>query len=295
MSKSGAFPIMLLIILGDLLAVIVKVVAGAISGSAALFASAVHSLLDVVHQLMLLLGWRHASGTPDRFHPFGYGREAFFWSYSSSLLILGFGAVLPITGGFRQILNPLPIEDMAILYLVMLSVLSFQLVSMVISLGAVGHRAKGIRGMLSHFRLSRQLWVASLWREETLNLVSTAVVIFGIILTDLTGDTRFDGLASVIIGVLILLLGYFLARDGKELLAGEVVTPGVYEDIVEAVEDFEGVESIAQIDTLHMKNDHILVRLTLNYDNRQREKLIRHVKKTVPVVQEVVITEGKTA
>jgi divalent metal cation (Fe/Co/Zn/Cd) transporter len=179
--------------------------------------------------------------------------------------------------------------ETSILYVVMLSVLSFQLVSMTVSLAEFGHRHKGLRGWLSHIQSSRNFTLSWLWKEEILNLLGIAIVLAGVMLTDMTGDARYDGAASLLIGILLLVLAFALARDVRHLLIGETLSPQVHGQVTDLLEEHAAVREIIALEAVYLRPDHVLLSLVLDYDPEARAELIALLQRAVPELHQIDI------
>ncbi len=255
--------------------------AAAITGSSAMLTEGVHSLVDSTNQLLLMYGQKRAAKPADAMHPAGYGREIYFWSFVVALLVFALGAGVSVYEGIVHILEPEP----AVAPLVAYGVLGIAFLLEGGSTFAAFRQFDAARG--------RQSW----WQALTSTKDATTVIVLlengaamlGIVLaaiglgaSQLTGDPRFDGAASILIGVLLGCVAIFLAREAKGLLIGEAADPELIAGIRRSVAR-EGVMGIGEIMTIHNAPEQIIVAVNVDFDNRMTagdvERIIDEMEK----------------
>ena len=260
---------------------VAKFVAAAITGSSAMLTEGVHSVVDSSNQLLLLWG-RHAARRPaDDNHPFGYGRELYFWSFVVAVLVFALGAGVSIYEGVIHMAEPEPAVSPLIAYGVL--VLAFLLEG-----GSTWEAFKEFR--ISKGKLG---WIKAIQQSKDptgfIVLLENGAAMFGIIaaaiglgISQMTGDPRFDGAASIVIGGILAVTAFFLAYESKALLIGEAADPELVSAIHALVLEKDGVVSIGEILTIHGAPDQITAMLAVDFDDnisaREVERLVCQIE-----------------
>ncbi len=209
-----------------------KFVAAAVTGSASMASEGVHSLVDTVNELLLLHGNRRAARRPDRRHPYGYGRELYFWTFVVSVLVFALGALVSLHHGWSHLAEPEPVRRPLVNYVVLALSLLFEGLSW-----RVGYRA-----FQASLRPGQRPWQA-LWTGKDLGLIAVLiedsvamlglmVAGIGLVLSQVLAMPVLDGVASMLIGVLLALAAYALARRSRDLLVGEAADPRLLDELL---------------------------------------------------------------
>ena len=249
---------------GNLLVALAKFVAAAVSGSAAITSEAVHSLIDTVNEVLLLYGISRSARPADRTHPFGYGRELYFWSFVVALLIFALGAGVSFYEGFNHVVVAQPIERPGVIFAVLAVSLVFEGVSWWISVRAF-RAAKGGLGWWEAFRRSKDPPAFIVIFEDSAALLGIAVAAAGTTAALLTGDARWDGAASLIISAILAGVAALLAKESKELLIGERADPALSEAILRTASGIAGVCSANSIVTIQIAPHSVVATLSLDF------------------------------
>ncbi len=202
MAKSGTLKAVWAALAGNLLVAAAKFVAAALTGSAAMLSEAVHSLVDTINELLLLYGIARSSRPADREHPFGYARELYFWSFVVALLIFSVGAGVSAYQGIQRLLQPQPIERPLLIYLVLAASLVFEGASWVVGARAFS-KAKRNLGWWQAFRQSKDPPAFIVVFEDSAAVAGIFVAAAGTTAALLTADSRWDGVASLLIAVIL--------------------------------------------------------------------------------------------
>jgi cation diffusion facilitator family transporter len=208
-----------------------KFVAAAFTGSSAMLSEGVHSLVDTVNQVLMLHGIRRAARPPDPKHPFGYGRELYFWAFIVALMVFALGAGISLYEGVTHLRHPRQLANPLVNYLVLGASFLFEGASWWIALKAF-RAAKGRRGWIRAFRDSKDASTFTVLFEDTAAMLGLMIALVGIAATQLTGDPRYDGFASLGIGAVLAVTAMLLARETKGLLLGEAAQRQVVDDIL---------------------------------------------------------------
>jgi cation diffusion facilitator family transporter len=263
---------------GNLLVALAKFVAATLTGSAAMLSEAVHSLVDTVNEVLLLYGIARSTRPADRLHPFGYGRELYFWSFVVALLIFALGAGVSVYEGVGRVLDPHPIERPAVIYVVLAVSLAFEGTSWWISMRAFGASKRNL-GWWEAFRRSKDPPAFIVVFEDSAALLGIIAAAAGTTAAVLTGDARWDGAASLVIAGILVGVAGLLAQESKALLIGERADPALSDAILRTAATIAGVCSANSIVTVQLAPDNVIATLSLDFSDYL----------TVPEVERAVV------
>jgi cation diffusion facilitator family transporter len=249
---------------GNLLVAAAKFVAAALTGSAAMLSEAVHSLVDTVNELLLLYGIARSARPADRVHPLGYGRELYFWSFVVALLTFALGAGVSMYEGIDHVLHPVHIEHPIAIFSVLGVSLAFEGASWVIGIRAF-RSAKRTLGWWEAFRRSKDPPTFIVVFEDSAAILGICVAAVGTAAALLSGDPRWDGVASLAIALLLAGVAGLLARESKELLIGERADPALSEAILRTASGIAGVCSANSIMTVQLAPRNVIANVSLDF------------------------------
>ncbi|WP_406044449.1 cation diffusion facilitator family transporter [Micromonospora sp. NBC_00898] len=227
---------------------VAKLVAGLISGSAAMLSEAAHSVADTTTEALLYLALRRGARPADTRHPFGYGKESYVWAFLAALFTFVAGAGFAITHGVTTILVHKHTGDYRVSYIVL--AISFVIESISLARAARQVRAESRRWRTTphrFLRLTADTTVKAVFLEDCAALIGLLLAGIGLGLSHLTGDELYDGIASILIGVLLLAVATILARSNVSLLVGRAVSERVHREIER---ELAGLPTVNRIDTL---------------------------------------------
>jgi len=253
-------------LLANLGIAISKFVAAAITGSSAMLTEGVHSVVDCTNQLLLMWGRRASKRPPDKMHPFGYGRELYFWSFVVAVLVFSLGAGVSIYEGIIHIAEPEPAVSPLIAYAVLLVAFLLEGWS---TLEAFRDFNKA-RGKLSWFqavRRSKDPPAFIVLLENGAAMAGIVAAAIGLMLSQQTGNPFYDGAASVAIGVILGLTAMLLAYESKALLIGEAADPELVAALHDMVAQKKGITAVGQVLTVHSAPDQITAMLSVDFDD----------------------------
>jgi len=243
---------------------VLKLGAALITGSSGMMAEALHSVADTTNQIFLLLGLRFYKRPASSKHPFGYGKERFFWSFIAAIFIFGVGATYAIYEGIDKLAHPHPPTNLGWAYAVL--AISFLLESGSIGLAIYQEVKEAHHEGMSfavYLRESKDPTAKTVLFEDSAALIGIVVAATGLLLTDYqvggAAGAYWDGVASIIIGLVLAIVAFVLARSSRGLLLGEAATPSVLAAIKQAIESHPNVERVVELLTMHLAPKQILI------------------------------------
>ena len=258
-----------------------KFVAAAITGSSAMLTEGVHSVVDSTNQLLLMWGRRAAKRPPDRFHPFGYGRELYFWSFVVAVLVFSLGAGVSIYEGIIHIANPEEAVSPIIAYIVLLVAFLLEGWSTLEAFREF-KASKGRTGWLKAIRMSKDPPAFIVLLENGAAMAGIVAAAIGLALSQTTGDPFYDGAASVVIGLILGVTAFVLAYESKGLLIGEAADPALVKSLHDLACDQPGVVGVGQVLTVHSSPDQITVMMNVDFRDDmlagEVERIVCHVE-----------------
>ena len=265
-SRSSSRTVIYAAIVGNLLVAVTKLGAAFFTGSSAMLSEGVHSIADTGNELLLLYGMRRAAVRPDRNHPLGHGREIYFWSFVVALLVFALGAVLALLEGASHILHPHPIENPMVNYVVLgLSALFDGTTWWLALRNFKGKKPYG--ALFGAVRESKDPPSFMVLFEDSAALIGLLVAFVGSFLSVQLKLPVLDGVASLIIGLVLAATALVLARETKGLLIGEQADPAIVASIRQIAEEMDGVAHANGIVTVHLAPQQIFVALSLELDD----------------------------
>jgi cation diffusion facilitator family transporter len=217
---SGSRLIVLIALAGNLAIAISKFLAAFVTGSSAMTSEGIHSLADTANEILLLHGMKRADAPPDTRHPFGHGREAYFWSFVVALMIFALGALASFHQGISRLREPRELGHFVAVYAVLAISFVFEGISWTAALKRM-RSSKGRHGYYEAIRRSKDPGVFTVLLEDSTALLGLVVALAGTMAAQLTGRPEFDAYASIAIGALLCVTSFLLARETKALLIGE--------------------------------------------------------------------------
>ncbi|MBN1255738.1 MAG: cation transporter [Deltaproteobacteria bacterium] len=256
--------------------------------STALLAEGFHSLADTSNQAFLLLGLRLSTRPPDRNHPFGYGMERYFWAFVVSLSVFIIGAVFSVHEGITKILHPEPLRHAGWGYVVIVLSFFFDSYSWRIAFRTLKGTIKR-RGVFRTIRDSKTPAIFIIFMEDSAAILGLSIALGGILLSSLTKNPVFDGVASIVIGIILALVAFVLFLETKSLLIGEGVSQGDLRKIRAAINTVPEVKEVVNLLTMHLGPEEILVNIDVNFvDGLNTDQVEEAIDKVERGIQEQV-------
>ena len=281
----------------NLLIAVAKLAGGIASGSSALLSEAAHSIADCLNQVFLLVSLSLGKRRPDEDHPFGHGKERFFWALMAAVMIFVGGAIFSVVQGVLALRGSAE-HDLRVAFVV----LAIALVAESVALGrAVRQLTRQARAagkpVAPYVRESRDPTVKVVLAEDSAAVAGVLVALTALVLVEVTHDPMWDGLASIVIGVILALVAYAIGRDAKRLLIGEAATTDDRQAIEQALAGHPAVLFVSELLTMQLGPEDILVAARIELDDalstpsieRVMDDLQRDVRRAVSAVQQVFI------
>ena len=231
-----------------------KLAAALYTGSGAMLAEAIHSLADTGNQVLLLLGLRQAKRPPSLDFPLGHGKEIYFWSFIVALILFSMGGLFSIYEGYHKLHDPEPLKTPWLA----LGVLLFSLAAESVSLwGCVRevNKERGRRGFVRWFRTTRNSALLVVFGEDIAALLGLMLATLAILATIVTGNPFYDALGSMAIGVLLVLVAFFIGLETKSLLVGQGIDPEIRQRMVNLLNEQPEVDKVLNLLTLQLGED----------------------------------------
>lgn len=267
----------------------------AITGAASLLAEAIHSVADTGNQALLVLGGRRARRRPTAAHPFGFGQERYFWAFIVALLLFSLGGLFATLEGVDKLVHPHELES----FPVALAVLGVAVVLEAFSFRTAIKQADADRGDSSWWQFIRRAKAPELpvvLLEDTGALLGLALALTGVTAAEVTGNSRWDALGSIGIGILLAVIAIVLATEMKSLLIGEAASGQLENAIRSAMLEGRDVQRVIHLRTMHLGPDELLVAAKLEIDAPSVPDLARaidaaeeRVRAAVPIARVIYL------
>ncbi|KQO11538.1 cation diffusion facilitator family transporter [Agreia sp. Leaf244] len=258
MSTSGGSKAILAALAANIGIALTKFIAFLFSGSSSMLAESVHSAADSGNQLLLLLGGRKSRKQADRAHPFGYGRERYVYAFVVSIILFSVGGVFALYEGIEKVNDPHPLEVWWLPLLVLAIAIGLEGFSLRTAIGESNH-TRGSQSWLQFIRRAKAPELPVVLLEDTAALLGLVFAFAGVGLTVLTGNGIWDGIGTIFIGALLVLVAIILGIETKSLLVGEGATDEDLAAIENAITSSPEVEHLVHLKTMYLGPDEMLV------------------------------------
>jgi len=243
---------------GNTALMLLKAVAAATTGSAAMLAETFHSLADTGNQILLFVGMRLSERPPDRTHPFGYGMNTYFWAFVVSAMLFTLGGAFAIWEAVHKFMRPAENAASPAAFFVLAGAFVFEALSLAVALHSA-HGARRGRPLLRFVRETRDPTLPTVLLEDSAALASIIVAVAGLGLTRMTGEPRWDAVASALIGLLLIAVATFLAYKNYSLLLGKPATAELEQTMRERLTADPAVRDFVSLQTMHLGPTAVLV------------------------------------
>lgn len=284
--SAGGRKVIVAAFIGNSLIAVTKFGAAAMTGSSAMASEAIHSVVDTGNQLLLLYGLKRAAKPPDEEFPFGHGKEIYFWSFVVAIIIFGLGGGISIWQGLDRIQHPHAIQNVIVNYVVLSMAIVFESGSWYVAWREFS-KARGSRGVLRAVQRGKDPSLFVVLFEDTAAMLGLLAALAGVFLAQVTGDHLYDGMASIVIGLILGFTAAFLAYETKGLLIGEAADEAVVRGIRELANNLVGVNSVSDVLTMHLGPEEILVNVSIDFQDNlsagQVEEVVAELDKAIRI------------
>ena len=230
-----------------------KFIAAFLTGSSAMLAEGIHSLVDTGNEAVLIVGLRRARRPPDDLHQFGHGKEIYFWTLVVAVLLFSIGGGLAFYEGLTHLFDPHPIDNVVASYVVLAISFALEAASSWVAIRELDPSTNLWRALLE----TKDASVLAVLVENFAAMVGLVFAFLGLVAAELTGDPRFDALGSLAVGIVLMLVAVFLAGESRALLIGESASGPVVERARKTMSADSAVASVESLRTMHLGPDHV--------------------------------------
>lgn len=282
--KITAKTVIVVSFLVDILDIVLSIFVALVTGSIIMLTESLEGVSDLISSGMLLIGLKRSTQKADRTHPFGYGREIYFWTLLAALIMFGVTSTVSIYFGWQRIIHPHPVHNLFLAQIVLM----------------IAFFSNGYAFFLSYKRLLKKrsmrqivkiFYKSSLVETKTtfiLDLMGTTASFLGMVallIYRVTGDVRFDGIGAIVIGLALAFLAFLLVLGIRDLLVGRSASRGTEEKIRKAALEVEEVHDVLDLKTMHVGSEKLLVNLEVhmknNLDTDKIETLMDKIKEKI--------------
>lgn len=243
---------------------VTKFIASAVSGSSAMFAEGVHSLVDTGNQGLLLYGLARAAKPADIDHPFGYGKELYFYAFLVAIIVFALGSGFAFYEGIHKIRDPHEVHFSWLNYIVLFLAIGFESIALRMALKEF-NALRGDLSVMEAVRRSKDPTVITVLFEDSAAMLGLAIALIGITIAYITGDPFFDAAATIGIAIVLAITALVLAIETKGLLTGEAASPQLVREIRMMAAQQPGVERINELLTVHFGPNEVLVTMSVEF------------------------------
>ena len=254
-------------LLANVAIAVFKITAALISRSSSMMAEGYHSVSDSFNQVLLLIGLRRGRRPPDEDHPFGHGKEQYFWSFMVAVLLFGVAGLFSVWEGFHKWKHPEPLNRLWLNYAAIAFAFIFETSAFRMAYRSLKQEmdAEKRSGIFDALRKSKDPVTLTVLVEDSLAMAGLAIAALAITLVKITGILLFDAGASILIGLLLMSFALFLAFETRKLLLGESATESKCLNIRKALAVFPEIEKVISLRTMHLSSEEVLVALEIDY------------------------------
>lgn len=268
----------------NLLVATIKIISAVITNSKAMLAEGIHSVADSLNQILLLIGIKQSEKRPDDNHNFGYGKSQFFWSLMVGVILFFLGGAYAMYEGYEKILHP---EQLEYTYLVLGILLVGGLIegkSLYIAYQEFKEMADG-ENVVEYIKNTTNSSLIVILLEDSAALLGLLIAFVGTLLTMFVNPV-FDGISSMLIGLLLTLVAFTLTREIYKLIIGESMTPQEHAEIKEQIEGYQIVDTVLSVRSMFLGNDKAIVIAQVDMNDN---KSIHDLENMVPKIKADII------
>ena len=256
----------------------------------------IHSTVDTGNSLLLLLGMKRSQRPPDRGHPFGHGKEIYFWSLIVAILVFSLGGGMSVYEGISHIQHPEPVQDPFWNYIVLVSSMVFEGASLVYAVHEF-NKTRGKLGFWAEVSMSKDPSLFAVIYEESAAIAGLVIALIGVFLGHYFNNPMYDAIASMLIGGVLIVVAVNMVKESRGLLVGESADYGIVKGIYDLVNSEPRVKTLYFPLTMHLAPNEILLALDVEFDKVMTvdelfgtiKTLEAQIKETYPSVKKIYI------
>tara|TARA_R110002050_G_scaffold300621_3_gene471036 strand:+ start:10995 stop:11924 length:930 start_codon:yes stop_codon:yes gene_type:complete len=270
-------------ILANLAIAVSKFFAGSFTGSSAMISEGIHSIVDTSNGILLLYGIKRSERPADESHPFGYGMEIYFWSFVVSILIFALGGGIAIYEGIHHIIAPSKVENIQVNYIVLVLAILFEGTSLIVALREF-KKDNGKYGLIKSMRRSKDSSSFAIIIEDLGAIIGLIVAIIGLLIGDYFQWEYADGIASVLIGLILTVMALFLATETKALMIGESIDEESLKQVKQILNSHESIDAYGLVRSVHFGPSGVMIGIDVDF---------KYQYSLADIEKEIVVIESK--
>lgn len=260
----------------NLLIALSKLLVFFFTGSSSMFSEAIHSFADTGNQILLLLGMKQAKKKADALHQFGYGQEQFFWAFMVAIMLFTLGGIYSIYEGIHRVMHKEPIENAYLAIGLLLFAMVMEGISFLKARKEL-NKIKGKYGIYEFLEKSFSVELIVVFFEDLAALLGLTIALISVLLSHYTGNPIFDGIGSILIGLLLCLIAFILGREMKSLIIGEAIPKEIENFIKQTFLKKQGVLKIADFKSMVLGENSMLVAMEVVFEKNKTAEEIREI------------------
>jgi cation diffusion facilitator family transporter len=263
----SSLPVILTALSANLFIAILKLIVAVLTGSSAMLAEAIHSFADTMNQVLLLVGIKKGGKAPDALHPFGFSGELYFWSFIVAIILFTAGGVFSIYEGIHKLFNPQAIENVTYAFVVLIFSIAAEGTALYRAWKKVNKERRGTP-VFQYLRKTKKSELIVVFLEDLAAICGLTTALLLIFLQHITGILIFDGIASILIGLILCVVALFLGSEIRSLLIGESADPGIIKKIAAVFNQEESINRLIFIKSLQLGPHDILISVKTEFNHR---------------------------
>ena len=283
----------------DLGIAVIKFIAAAATGSAAMISEGIHSIIDTVNQLLLLWGIKRSKKRADEERPFGYGRELYFWSFVVSLLLFSVGGCISFYEGIMRIKKPDEVINQSWNYIVLAVSFLFTAITVLITFKKF-NKQRGDLGFFEAIKQSKDPSVFIVLLGDLGDLIGLLIAFLGVFLGHLFHNVYYDGIASMVIGIFLIGISILLVHESRSLLMGETVNKRTIREIIALTEADPSIVKVKRHFSIYMAPEEVVLQLiaafkkdlTTQQITEAIKRIIKNIQEKFPRIKQIFIEPG---
>ena len=275
---------------------VMKLIVSFITRSTAMMAESVHSLADSFNQVFLLIGIKKGEKKANELHPFGFSGELYFWSFIVALILFTAGALFSIYEGVHRLKNPVVVGKIGYAFAVLGLSFIAEGFAFIKANKKINLERKG-EPIFSYLKRTKKSELLVVFLEDFAALIGLSVAIVALLLQHFTGILIFDGIASILIGIILAVVAFFLGNETRSLLIGESADPKLIYKINHILRDEENIERVIHMRSLQLGPEDILLAVKIEFNQRLNAKEISNlingieaeIRSEFPIIKKIYI------